>query len=75
MKLRGTTKFVLPLLLAACAQPPPQVPTDTTAPPLPESVYQQAAKKGEAMYRVGPRQSRVFMHTGRDGPMKAGTIT
>ena len=71
MSMRGTGKFLLPLLLAACAQPPPQVPTDTTAPPLPERVYQQAAKKGEAVYRVDPKQSRVFMRTGRDGPMKA----
>ena len=67
-------KFLLPLvpmlLLAACAQPE-WVPGDTTAPPLPERVYTQAARKGEAVYRVDSQQSRVFMWTGRDGPMKA----
>ena len=67
-------KFLLPLvpvtLLAACVQPE-WVPGDTTAPPLPERVYEQAARKGEAVYRVDPQQSRVFMRTGRDGPMKA----
>ena len=67
-------RFLLPLvpmaLLAACAQPE-WVPGDTTAPPLPERVYEQAARKGEAVYRVDPQQSRVFMRTGRDGPMKA----
>jgi polyisoprenoid-binding protein YceI len=57
-------------LLAACAQPE-WVPGDTTAPPLPERVYQQAARKGEAVYRVDPQQSRVFLRTGRDGAMKA----
>ena len=72
MNVRGPGKLLLPLLLiAACAQPPPQVPTDTTAPPLPERLYREAAKKGEAVYRVDPQQSRVFMRTGRDGPMKA----
>lgn len=71
MTRRGTGKFLLPLLLAACAQPPPQVPTDTTAPPLPERVYQQAARKGDAVFRVDPQQSRIFLRTGRDGPMKA----
>ena len=67
-------RFLLPLvpmaLLAACAQPE-WVPGDTTAPPLPERVYEQAARKGETVYRVDPQQSRVFMRTGRDGPMKA----
>ena len=67
-------RFLLPLvplaLLAACAQPE-WVPGDTTAPPLPERVYEQAARKGEAVYRVDPQQSRVFIRTGRDGPMKA----
>lgn len=71
---RARTVF-LPLLpaalLAACAQPPPPVPVDTTAPPLPERVYRQAEQKGEAVYRVDPQRSRVFMRTGRDGPMKA----
>jgi polyisoprenoid-binding protein YceI len=72
MTMRGPGKLLLPLLLlAACAQPLPQIPTDTTAPPLPERLYQQAAKKGKAVYRVDPQQSRVFMRTGRDGPMKA----
>ena len=72
MSGRGSGKFLLPLLLlAACAQPPPYVPGDTTAPPLPERVYQQAAKKGAAVYRVDPQQSWVFMRTGRDGPMKS----
>lgn len=67
-------RFLLPLvpmaLLAACAQPE-WVPGDTTAPPLPDRVYEQAARKGEAVYRVDPQQSRVYMRTGRDGPMKA----
>lgn len=62
---------ILPLaLLAACAQPE-WVPGDTSAPPLPERVYQQAGRNGEAVYRVDPQRSRVFMRTGRDGPMKA----
>lgn len=67
-------QFLPPLvpmvLLAACAQPE-RIPGDTTPPPLPERVYQQAARKGEAVYRVDPQQSRVFLRTGRDGPMKA----
>lgn len=57
-------------LLAACAQPD-WVPDDTTAPPLPEHVYRQAAQEGEAVYRVDPQRSRVFLRTGREGPMKA----
>lgn len=67
-------KLVLPLfplaLLAACAQPE-WAPEDTSAPPLPEGVYREAARQGEAVYRVDPQHSRVFMRTGRDGPMKA----
>lgn len=74
MSRSGIGKSLLSLvptaLLAACAQPE-WVPGDTTAPPLPERVYEQAARKGEAVYRVDPQQSRVFMRTGRDGPMKA----
>jgi hypothetical protein len=58
------------VLLAACAQPE-WVPGDASAPPLPERVYQQAARKGDAVYRVDPQQSRIFLRTGRDGPMKA----
>lgn len=69
----GVGKSLLPLvplaLLAACAQPA-WVPGDTTAPPLPERVYRQAARKGEAVYRVEPQRSQVLMRTGRDGPMK-----
>ena len=62
---------LLPLaLLAACAQPE-WVPEDTSAPPLPERVYQQAERKGGAVYRVDPMASRVFVRTGREGPMKA----
>lgn len=62
---------LLPLaLLAACAQPE-WVPGDTSAPPLPERVYEQASREGEAVYRVDPQQSRVFMRTGREGPMQA----
>ena len=57
-------------LLAACAQPE-WVPGDTSAPPLPERVYRDAARQGEAVYRVDSQRSRVFMRTGRDGPMKA----
>ena len=70
---RGASRLALlmPLaLLAACAQPE-WVPGDTTAPPLPERVYRQAARNGEAVYRVDPQQSRLFMRTGRDGAMKA----
>jgi hypothetical protein len=74
MSSPGPGKFLLLLLpmalLAACAQPE-WVPGDTTAPPLPERVYQQAARKGEPVYRVDPQQSHIFLRTGRDGPMKA----
>jgi polyisoprenoid-binding protein YceI len=74
VKIPGMRNVSLPLLpvalLAACAQPP-QVPADATAPPLPERVYQQAERKGEAVYRVDRERSRIFMRTGRDGPMKA----
>jgi polyisoprenoid-binding protein YceI len=74
MSRAGTGKFLLALLpvalIAACAQPK-WVPGDTAAPPLPERVYQQAARKGDAVYRVDPQQSRIFLRTGRDGPMKA----
>jgi hypothetical protein len=70
----GVGKLLLPLvpvaLLAACAQPE-WVPGDTAAPPLPERTYQQAARKGGAVYRVDQQRSRVFLRTGRDGPMKA----
>jgi hypothetical protein len=62
--------LVLLALLAACAQPE-WVPGDTSAPPLPERVYRDAARQGEAVYRVDSQRSRVFMRTGRDGPMKA----
>jgi len=62
--------LVLLALLAACAQPE-WVPGDTSAPPLPERVYRDAVRQGEAVYRVDSQRSRVFMRTGRDGPMKA----
>jgi hypothetical protein len=75
MKIPGMRNVSLPLLpvalLAACAQPPPQIPADAMAPPLPERVYQLAERKGEAVYRVDRERSRIFMRTGRDGPMKA----
>jgi polyisoprenoid-binding protein YceI len=67
---RGILPLVLLALLAACAQPE-WVPEDTSAPPLPERVYQQAARAGEAVYRVDTQRSRVFIRTGRDGPMKS----
>lgn len=70
----GIRQRIMPLfplaLLAACAQPE-WVPEDTSAPPLPERVYRDAARQGEAVYRVDSQRSRVFMRTGRDGPMKA----
>lgn len=70
----GVRRGILPLvplaLLASCAQPE-WVPEDTGAPPLPERVYQQAARAGEAVYRVDTQRSRVFLRTGRDGPMKS----
>lgn len=58
------------VLLAACAQPE-WVPGDTSAPPLPERVYRKAVRDGETVYRVDPQRSRIFVRTGRDGPMKA----
>ena len=74
MSERGAYRLLsllVPLaVLAACAQPE-WVPGDAGAPPLPERVYKEAAGKGEAVYRVDPQRSRVFMRTGRDGPMKA----
>ena len=70
-RIRRALLPFLPLaLLAACAQPE-WVPEDTSAPPLPERDYQQAGRKGGAVYRVDPLASRVFMRTGREGPMKA----
>ena len=75
MRVRGVRMILLRLLpaalLAACAQPPPLTPAETTAPPLPERVYEQAARRGEAVYRVDPQGSRVLMRTGREGSMKA----
>lgn len=75
MRMRGVRMALLPLLpaalLAACAQPPSHVPADTTAPPLPEAVYRDAAREGKAVYRVDPQRSRVLMRTGREGSMKA----
>lgn len=74
MNGRGIRKRLLPLvplaLLAACAQPE-WVPEDASAPPLPEREYREAARSGATVYRVDPQQSRVFIRTGRDGPMKA----
>jgi len=74
MNGRGIRKRLLPLvplaLLAACAQPE-WVPEDTSVPPLPEREYRDAARSGDAVYRVDPQQSRVFIRTGRGGPMKA----
>ena len=58
-------------MLAACAQPPPYEPADAVAPPLPEAVYRQAAAAGKAVYRIDEQRSRVFLRTGRDGPMKS----
>lgn len=75
MRVRGVRMALLPLLpaalLAACAQPPSRAPADTTAPALPERVYEEAERKGEAVYRVDPQGSRVLMRTGREGSMKA----
>ena len=74
MILPGIRQLILLLfplvLLAACAQPE-WVPEDASAPPLPERVYRDAARQGEAVYQVDPQRSRVFIRTGRDGPMKA----
>lgn len=74
MNIRATCRLAAPLVvavfLAACAQPSPYEPGDTAAPPLPEAVYRQAAAAGEAVYRIDPQRSRVFLRTGRDGPMK-----
>ena len=67
---RSILPFLPLALLAACAQPE-WVPGDTSAPPLPERAYRDAARQGEAVYRVDSQQSRVFMRTGRDGPMKS----
>jgi hypothetical protein len=70
----GIRQRILPFfplaLLAACAQPE-WVPEDASAPPLPERVYRDAARQGEVVYQVDPQRSRVFIRTGRDGPMKA----
>jgi hypothetical protein len=69
--VRKSSRLLVPLaLLAACAQPE-WVPGDASAPPLPERVYREAARDGEAVYRVDSTRSRVFIRTGRDGPMKA----
>jgi hypothetical protein len=57
-------------LLAACAQPPPYEPGDAAAPPLPEAAYREAGA-GESVYRIDAQRSRLFLRTGRDGPMKA----
>jgi polyisoprenoid-binding protein YceI len=74
MKRHGIGKLLPPLvplaLLAACAQPE-WVPEDASAPPLPERAYHDAARQGEAVYQVDPQRSRVYIRTGRDGPMKA----
>ena len=67
---RSILPFLPLALLAACAQPE-RVPGDTSAPPLPARAYRDAARQGEAVYRVDSQQSRVFMRTGRDGPMKS----
>ncbi len=75
MNERGVPRFVpalaIAVLLAACAQPPPYEPVDAAPPPLPEAVYREAAAAGEAVYRIDPQRSRVFLRTGRDGPMKS----
>lgn len=69
--VRKSPWLLVPLaLLAACAQPE-WVPGDASAPPLPERVYREAARDGEAVYRIDSQRSRVFIRTGRDGPMKA----
>ena len=74
MKHPAVSRLAPPLaaavLLAACAQPPPYEPGDTAAPPLPEAVYRQAAA-GETVYRIDAQRSRLFLRTGRDGPMKS----
>jgi polyisoprenoid-binding protein YceI len=74
MKRRGIGKLLPPLvplaLLAACAQPE-WVPKDASAPPLPERAYRDAARQGEAVYQVDPQRSRLYIRTGRDGPMRA----
>lgn len=69
--LRIAPPLAVAALLAACAQPPPYEPTDTTAPPLPETAYERAAAEGEPVYRLDAQRSRVFLRTGRDGPMQA----
>ena len=69
--LRLAPPLAVAVVLAACAQPPPYEPGDAAAPPLPQDVYRQAADAGEAVYRIDPQQSRVFLRTGRDGPMKS----
>ena len=72
---KGTVSRLAPPLaaaavLAACAQPPPYEPGDAAAPPLPETVYRQAAA-GDSVYRIDAQRSRLFLRTGRDGPMKS----
>ncbi len=57
-------------LLAACAQPE-WVPDGRERATAPERDYRRRRERGDAVYRVDPQQSRIFIRTGRDGPMKA----
>lgn len=58
-------------LLAACA--PPRVLTPITAPPgpanFPETYYQQALTRGEAIFRIDPTQSLIVMAVHRGGSL------
>jgi hypothetical protein len=69
--MRLAPPLAVAALLAACAQPPPYEPGDAAPPPLPEAAYRQATAAGDAVYRIDAKRSRLFLRTGRDGPMKS----
>lgn len=57
--------------LTACA-PTPEVeaPGASAAPPqFPTSLYREAARAGEEVYRVSPRSSRLIVHVRSEGPL------
>ena len=73
MRLRVLAALAVAALLAACAPQPTtapekQLPAGAPA-EFPKSYYDQAASRGEAVYRVDPKQSLVVIEVRRGGSL------
>ena len=72
LRIRALVALAMPILLAACALQPtaPEKQVQVGAPSeFPQSFYDQAAARGEPVYRVDPKQSVVVIKVRRSGSL------